>query len=298
MKRFLFSFNLILGLFTAINIQGQAGFVSRSTDVACGQTLAISDVAGPNANYANFDRQVFTYCPDQCTGMRVSLQFTSINTEAGFDAVFVYPGPSINVNQAPIVFTGVNPTGFNTPIVSFHPTGCLTVALLADGSVPAGGFTGTVTAGNTDGSACNNACNLVCSENLTISLATSCSAYTVPSNLAVIQGQGCGARTFTPVGSFEVLTLGALLNPGCQTFANNTVTLRGNDTSNGGCGTGSNLVFTLRRYIMPASVTVNGVLPQCQSIKLPLTLGQLYLMPLALDLILQVILSVIQIQDL
>lgn len=129
---------------------------------SCGQLFY--DPGGPNGNYANnigvsgnppFQQ---TFCPPGIPGEVVTLTFTSFLTEAGFDPLWVFNGPS---TASPIFNSG---NGFNFgpspfgpgaywgqsgigPFTSTHPGGCITIYFQTDGSVVFPGWSGVVTCG-------------------------------------------------------------------------------------------------------------------------------------------------------
>jgi len=107
---------------------------------ACGTTF--SDPAGPGANYANNTNFTRTYCPS-VAGDMVTLTFTQFATEANWDFVTIYNGPS---TASPVLgtFSGASIPG---PFTSSAVGGCLTLNFTSDGSGVAAGWYGNVTCG-------------------------------------------------------------------------------------------------------------------------------------------------------
>ena len=112
--------------------------------VVCGGTF--TDNGGASANYANNSNQTTTICPTT-PGDVVKVTFTSFNTEASWDALYVYDGNTVNpATQLPSAYpvgnvpggiaggywgnlTGVNLPG---PFISASPNGCLTFVFRSD----------------------------------------------------------------------------------------------------------------------------------------------------------------------
>ena len=120
---------------------------------ACGGNFV--DPAGPSSNYANNTDSTVVICPSN-PGELVTVTFTSFNTEANWDALFVYDGNSINApqiassNGTGFAFLATMPGGFwgtaiPGPFTSSSPDGCLTFRFISDGSVTMPGWTADVT---------------------------------------------------------------------------------------------------------------------------------------------------------
>jgi hypothetical protein len=107
------------------------------TPSACGQ---VARDPGGTGNYGNNQNVTTTYCPTTA-GQALIMSFTQFNTEANFDFVRVYNGPS---TSSPLLgtFSGTTIPG---PFTSTHPTGCLTVNFTSDGSQNASGFEANLT---------------------------------------------------------------------------------------------------------------------------------------------------------
>lgn len=112
------------------------------------------DSGGQFGNYLNGENLTLTFCPD-VAGQAVSVNFTSFNVEATWDALYVYDGPNTSSpqissgNPAGNVPGGI-PGGFwgstnPGPFTSTHPCGCLTFVFRSDGSVQFPGWAANVT---------------------------------------------------------------------------------------------------------------------------------------------------------
>ncbi len=119
---------------------------------ACGGTFA--DAAGPNANYANSSDSTVTICPTN-PGEQVTVTFTSFDTEATWDALYVFNGNSITSpqiasnNPASNVPGGLAGGFWGTiipgPFTSSAANGCLTFRFRSDASVNRPGWIANVT---------------------------------------------------------------------------------------------------------------------------------------------------------
>ena len=118
----------------------------------CGGIFA--DIQGISENYVNNSDSTVTICP-AIVGEIVTVTFTSFNTEATWDSLYVFDGDSINSPQ----IASTNPAG-NTPgglsggywgtaipgpFTSTDPSGCLTFRFRSDGSVTNPGWIANVT---------------------------------------------------------------------------------------------------------------------------------------------------------
>jgi len=121
---------VLLNLFVILSVHSQQ----------CGGTF--TDPAGLTANYANNSDYTVTICPTN-PGDVVTVTFTSFNTEATFDVLYVYNGNSTAAPQ----LTSNNPAGNNPanippggfwgtaipgPFTSTSPDGCLTFRFRSD----------------------------------------------------------------------------------------------------------------------------------------------------------------------
>lgn len=126
-----------------------AGWVATITCVplpppppTCGSV--VYDTGGPGGNYANNQNYTVTYCPDN-PGDVVTMNFTSFSVEPpGFfglyDYLMIYNGPSTGSPQLG-TWAGTNGPG---TITSTHPTGCLTIQFVSDGSVTYPGWVASI----------------------------------------------------------------------------------------------------------------------------------------------------------
>lgn len=119
---------------------------------ACGGTF--SDTGGSSANYANNSNSIVTICPIT-PGDVVTVTFTSFNTQATADGLYIFNGNSIT---APLISSG-NPAGtvpgglagayWGTAnpgsFTSTSADGCLTFRFRSGASVNAAGWTSNVT---------------------------------------------------------------------------------------------------------------------------------------------------------
>ncbi|MCB0764878.1 MAG: CUB domain-containing protein, partial [Flavobacteriales bacterium] len=100
----------------------------------------VYDPGGPTGYYANNTTWTQTYCPT-VPGEVVRINFIAFNTEAGFDFLTIYNGPS---TASPILGT-FSGTGNPGTIISSAPGGCLTLQLTSDGSINAPGWSAGIT---------------------------------------------------------------------------------------------------------------------------------------------------------
>jgi subtilase family serine protease len=108
-----------------------------STVTGCSGTLY--DNGGPAGNYsANVDGTTILRPPN--AGSRIQLQFTQFDTEAFYDRVTIYDGPSIN---DPILGLYDGTVGPGT-VVATNASGALTVRFMSDGATSAPGFAATI----------------------------------------------------------------------------------------------------------------------------------------------------------
>jgi uncharacterized repeat protein (TIGR01451 family) len=120
--------------------------------VVCGSTF--TDPAGASANYANNSNYTETICPVN-PGDFVTVTFTAFNTEANWDALYVFNGNSIaapqiaSTNGAGNVPGGLAGGYWGTvipgPFTSSSPDGCLTFRFRSDNSQNRAGWVANVT---------------------------------------------------------------------------------------------------------------------------------------------------------
>lgn len=107
---------------------------------ACGST--VYDPGGAAADYANGANFTATYCPTTA-GDVVTINFTAFITEAGFDIVTIYNGPT---TASPIFGTYSGTTNPGS-ITSTAVGGCLTLTFTSDASITYPGWTANITCG-------------------------------------------------------------------------------------------------------------------------------------------------------
>lgn len=103
----------------------------------------VYDPGGAGGNYGNSMNYVVTYCPDDPSDP-VTMVFSMLNTEAGFDFVTIYNGPNTG-SPSMGTFSGTNIPG---PFTSTHPSGCLTLQFTSDGSLTYAGWAATIYCGD------------------------------------------------------------------------------------------------------------------------------------------------------
>ncbi|MCZ8169177.1 fibronectin type III domain-containing protein [Flavobacterium sp.] len=118
---------------------------------ACGGSF--TDNGGANGNYPNNSNETYTICPTNA-GDLVTVTFTAFNTEANWDALYVFNGnstaapmiPSTNgaANVPGGVAGGYWGTAIPGPFTSSSPDGCLTFRFVSDASVNAAGWVANV----------------------------------------------------------------------------------------------------------------------------------------------------------
>jgi subtilase family serine protease len=110
------------------------GSTSYST---CSGTL--SDDGGPNGTYSSFANGSLTLTP-ATAGNKIRLDFTSFQTESGYDILYIYDGTSTG---ATLIGTY---SGNTVPGIVYASTssGALTMQFTTDGSVQGNGFTANV----------------------------------------------------------------------------------------------------------------------------------------------------------
>jgi gliding motility-associated-like protein len=135
---------------------GPTTFTTQVAPPACGGTFV--DNGGSAANYNNSSDSTVTICPTTI-GDVVTVTFTTFNTEATWDALYVFDGNSIGAPQiasangagnVPGGLTGGywgNLTGANIPgpFTSTSADGCLTFRFRSDASVNNPGWVANVT---------------------------------------------------------------------------------------------------------------------------------------------------------
>ena len=185
----------------------------------CGGTF--SDIGGASANYTNNADDTVTVCPAN-VGDAVTVTFTSFNTQATADGLYIYDGN--NTTTAPLI-PSTNPAGtvpgglagsywgtiIPGPFTSTAPNGCLTFRFRSGAAVNATGWTSNVT--------CAPAPTCARPKTLTVSNITQTSATLGWTQTTNFNGSGpatvwqvlllpCGSPTPTPAATGWV-TVGA-----------------------------------------------------------------------------------------
>ncbi len=142
---------LLFSLVLALLITVSSTFAQTNT---CGTVF--TDPAGAGVNYANDSDYTITFCPDN-PGEVVTVTFASFNTEANWDALYVFDG---NSTASPMI-SSTNPAG-NVPggvaggywgdsipdsFTSTSPDGCLTFRFRSDPNVNNLGWVANVSCG-------------------------------------------------------------------------------------------------------------------------------------------------------
>lgn len=126
-------------------------FCTQTAPPACGGQFV--DSGGPSANYTNNLDSTTTICPTN-PGQIVSVVFNTFDTEATYDALYVFDGNSIaapqiaSSNPASNVPGGLAGGFWGTtipgPFVSTSPDGCLTFRFRSDNTAVRPGWTANV----------------------------------------------------------------------------------------------------------------------------------------------------------
>ncbi|WP_284653340.1 choice-of-anchor L domain-containing protein [Flavobacterium terrisoli] len=127
-------------------------FTTSTLPPVCGGNFV--DEAGPTTNYANNSDSTVTICPS-IPGELVTVTFTAFNTEANWDALYVFDGNSIAAPQIASANPPANVPGglaggywgttIPGPFTSSSPDGCLTFRFRSDGFVNNPGWIANVT---------------------------------------------------------------------------------------------------------------------------------------------------------
>ena len=146
-------------LCSATNSSEDAGpktFNTGALPPVCGGNFV--DNGGPTSNYLNSSNQTITICPDNPNETLV-VTFTSFNTEATYDALYVYDGST--VNAANIISSGNGPgnvlggqaggfwgdltNNLPGPFIASTPGGCLTFKFRSDSGSNRPGWLANIT---------------------------------------------------------------------------------------------------------------------------------------------------------
>ncbi|MCW3102009.1 MAG: hypothetical protein JWO09_449 [Bacteroidetes bacterium] len=104
---------------------------------ACGGTYYDSNISG---NYASSENSTITFCPS-VAGQKVSVLFSAFNTEATYDILTVYNGPS---TASPVLASLSGTTVPSCAYTSTDAGGCLTFRFVSDGSFNYSGWTAAI----------------------------------------------------------------------------------------------------------------------------------------------------------
>jgi hypothetical protein len=126
-------------------------FCSQIAPPVCGGQFV--DNGGPAANYTNNSDNTYTVCPTN-PGEIVTVVFNTFDTEANFDALYVFDGNSIaapqiaSANAAANVPGGLSGGFWGTtipgPFISTSPDGCLTFRFRSSNNGTRAGWTASV----------------------------------------------------------------------------------------------------------------------------------------------------------
>jgi gliding motility-associated-like protein len=130
-----------------------ANFTTGTAPPECGGNFV--DAGGPTANYPNNSNTTTTICPT-IPGEKVTVTFTSFNTEATWDGLYVYNGSGVvpanliaSANPAGNVPGGLAGSYWGTtipgPFTSSAADGCLTFVFRSDASVNNPGWVANIT---------------------------------------------------------------------------------------------------------------------------------------------------------
>jgi len=143
--RRLFLKAILLGLFSLLNshISAQVYILDDGIDgagiITC--TGSFYDSGGASGDYQNNEDYVVTFCTSMA-GESINLDMV-IDTEPGFDQLFIYDGPT----TSSALFPGA-PFSGNTSFSVTSTGNCITVAFSSGSIVPASGWEGQITCGN------------------------------------------------------------------------------------------------------------------------------------------------------
>ena len=120
------------------NWAGPISFTTLQNVAECGGQFV--DSGGTEGNYSNNETIVTTICPT-VTGEVVTVNFTSFNTESGYDTLTIYNGAS---TFSPVFGTY---TGNNIPpiLTSTDSSGCITFRFESDGTQTREGWIANIT---------------------------------------------------------------------------------------------------------------------------------------------------------
>ena len=156
MKKILLS--LLLLVFYLADFQAQVYNMPLTATTYTGCAGTFYDSGGSALSYTNGQNRTVTFCSGN--GQPIFLNFTQFATEAGFDVLTIYNGPS---TASPILGSY---SGANSPGTIVAVSGCITIRFTSDGSVVAAGWTATIGCGTPPPSPnMSNASIIACSGN-------------------------------------------------------------------------------------------------------------------------------------
>ncbi|WP_374552032.1 choice-of-anchor J domain-containing protein [Flavobacterium sp.] len=129
---------------------GPTSFTTQITPPQCGGQFV--DNGGASADYTNNANDIINICPP--AGQLATVTFVSFNTEANWDPLYVFDGPTVG---SPMIAStnGTSNSGFPAggywgttipgPFTSSSADGCLTFQFRSDGSVARPGWVANVT---------------------------------------------------------------------------------------------------------------------------------------------------------
>jgi len=111
-----------------------------NTTIPCGSSMTFFDSGGSTGNHGNNELTTWTICPST-TGQFVSVNFSDVTLESGFDQLIVLDG---NGSAAQVI--GVVPnTASGVTYTAGNSTGCLTFIFISDISLNRAGWIANVT---------------------------------------------------------------------------------------------------------------------------------------------------------
>ena len=146
-----FRFLLLLVLFiVAFSARGQNYNMSAVSVNTCSGTFF--DSGGGAGDYANNENSTMTFCSN-AIGQCVRMVFTSFDTEANIDRLWIYDGPSV---ASPLI--GVY-SGNVSPGLVTSSSGCLTIRFVSDGSIRNTGWVAQISCVTCATGACATTCS-------------------------------------------------------------------------------------------------------------------------------------------
>jgi len=151
------------------------------------------DTGGNTTNYSNSENITETYCSN--SGNCIQVNFTSFNTESGYDKLYIYDGPTTG---SPLIGVYDGTALPNGGIIT-SSSGCLTFNFISDGSVVRPGWSATISC---------VACPIpTCTDGIQNGLETGidCGGPTCPACPAIIIPTACTNTTYTLPASTSVV---------------------------------------------------------------------------------------------